>query len=233
MSSHYTTSNISRLGRSSKYSSKSSTMRSEKLVFVENEAPKKEKIDPTTISKKELELKEFEEEQKKKKLKEQLEEKKYRNISVRISKEENILCLSVDGSQTSKDAFEKPHYTVFLLDQKGKETEKEKETELEDEDDTNENEINTSENQETDKEIIPKSESEITTPEVQNEEKNTDINILNKKKMYKTNIIKSNPDKIASEGCEFYFLLNYYLFPYLFLFLFLFLYFYLLDLLVL
>ena len=55
------------------YSSKSSTMRSEKLVFVENEAPKKEKIDPTTISKKELELKEFEEEQKKKKLKEQLE----------------------------------------------------------------------------------------------------------------------------------------------------------------
>ena len=111
--------------------------------------------------------------------------------------------------------IEKPHYTVFLLDQKGKETEKEKETELEDEDDTNDNEINTSENQETDKEIIPKSESEITTPEVQNEEKNTDINILNKKKMYKTNIIKSNPDKIVSEGCEFYFLLNlYYNFTY-------------------
>ena len=83
-----------------------STMRTEKLVFVENEPPKKEKIDPTTISKKELQEKEFEEEQKKKKLKEQLEEKKYRNISVRISKEENILCLSIDGSQTSKDAFE-------------------------------------------------------------------------------------------------------------------------------
>jgi hypothetical protein len=81
-------------------------MRTEKLVFVENEPPKKEKIDPTTISKKELQEKEFEEEQKKKKLKEQLEEKKYRNISVRISKEENILCLSIDGSQTSKDAFE-------------------------------------------------------------------------------------------------------------------------------
>ena len=106
MTSHYTSSNISKLGRSSKYSSKSSTMRTEKLVFVENEAPKKEKIDPSTISKKELEMKEFEEEQKKKKLKEQLEEKKYRNISVRISKEENILCLSIDGSQTSKDAFE-------------------------------------------------------------------------------------------------------------------------------
>ena len=93
MSSHYTSSNISKLARSSKPSSKASTMRTEKLVFIENEAPKKEKIDPTTISKKELQEKEFEEEQKKKKLKEQLEEKKYRNISVRISKEENILCL--------------------------------------------------------------------------------------------------------------------------------------------
>ena len=106
MSSHYTSSNMSKLARSSKPASKSSTMRTEKLVFVENEPPKKEKIDPTTISKKELQEKEFEEEQKKKKLKEQLEEKKYRNISVRISKEENILCLSIDGSQTSKDAFE-------------------------------------------------------------------------------------------------------------------------------
>ena len=97
---------MSKLARSSKPSSKSSTMRTEKLVFIENEIPKKEKIDPSTISKKELQQKEFEEEQKKKKLKEQLEEKKYRNISVRISKEENIICLSVDGSQTSKDAFE-------------------------------------------------------------------------------------------------------------------------------
>jgi len=106
MSSHLTASNYSKFGRSSKASSKTSTMRSDKLVFVENQPPKKEKIDPKTISKKELQLKEFEEEQNKKKLKEQLEEKKYRNISVRISKEENILCLSVDGSQTSKDAFE-------------------------------------------------------------------------------------------------------------------------------
>ena len=106
MSSHYTASNISKLSRSSKPSSKSSTMRTEKLVFVENPPPQKEKIDPSTISKRELQQKEFEEEQKKKQLKEQLEEKKYRNISVRLSKEENILCLSVDGSQTSKDAFE-------------------------------------------------------------------------------------------------------------------------------
>ena len=106
MSSHLTASNYSKFGRSSKASSKTSTMRSDKLVFVENQPQKKEKIDPKTISKKELQLKEFEEEQNKKKLKEQLEEKKYRNISVRISKEENILCLSVDGSQTSKDAFE-------------------------------------------------------------------------------------------------------------------------------
>ena len=106
MSSHYIASNISKLARSSKPSSKSSTMRTEKLVFVENPPPQKEKIDPSTISKRELQQKEFEEEQKKKQLKEQLEEKKYRNISVRLSKEENILCLSVDGSQTSKDAFE-------------------------------------------------------------------------------------------------------------------------------
>ena len=106
MSSHNTASNISKLSRSSKPSSKSSTMRTEKLVFVENPPPQKEKIDPSTISKRELQQKEFEEEQKKKQLKEQLEEKKYRNISVRLSKEENILCLSVDGSQTSKDAFE-------------------------------------------------------------------------------------------------------------------------------
>ena len=106
MSSHYTASNISKLARSSKPSSKSSTMRTEKLVFVENPPPQKEKIDPSTISKRELQQKEFEEEQKKKQLKEQLEEKKYRNISVRLSKEENILCLSIDGSQTSKDAFE-------------------------------------------------------------------------------------------------------------------------------
>jgi len=107
MSSNYSsTSNLSKTYKSSKRSSRTSTMRTEKLVSVEPESPKAEKIDPSTISKKELQMKEYEEEVRKKKLKEQLEEKKYRNISIRISKEENIICLSVDGSQTSKDAFE-------------------------------------------------------------------------------------------------------------------------------
>ena len=107
MSSHYSsTSNLSKTYKSSKRSSRTSTMRTEKLVSVVQESPKAEKIDPSTISKKELQMKEYEEEVRKKKLKEQLEEKKYRNISIRISKEENIICLSIDGSQTSKDAFE-------------------------------------------------------------------------------------------------------------------------------
>lgn len=107
MSSNYSsTSNLSKTYKSSKRSSRTSTMRTEKLVSVEQESPKPEKIDPSTISKKELQMKEYEEEVRKKKLKEQLEEKKYRNISIRISKEENIICLSIDGSQTSKDAFE-------------------------------------------------------------------------------------------------------------------------------
>lgn len=107
MSSNYSsTSNISKTYKSSKRSSRTSTMRTEKLLSVVQESPKAEKIDPSTISKKELQMKEYEEEVRKKKLKEQLEEKKYRNISIRISKEENIICLSIDGSQTSKDAFE-------------------------------------------------------------------------------------------------------------------------------
>ena len=107
MNSNYSsTSNFSKTYKSSKRSSRTSTMRTEKLVSVVQESPKAEKIDPSTISKKELQMKEYEEEVRKKKLKEQLEEKKYRNISIRISKEENIICLSIDGSQTSKDAFE-------------------------------------------------------------------------------------------------------------------------------
>ena len=107
MSSNYSSaSNFSKTYKSSKRSSRTSTMRTEKLVSVVQESPKAEKIDPSTISKKELQMKEYEEEVRKKKLKEQLEEKKYRNISIRISKEENIICLSIDGSQTSKDAFE-------------------------------------------------------------------------------------------------------------------------------
>ena len=107
MNSNYSsTSNFSKTYKSSKRSSRTSTMRTEKLLSVVQESPKAEKIDPSTISKKELQMKEYEEEVRKKKLKEQLEEKKYRNISIRISKEENIICLSIDGSQTSKDAFE-------------------------------------------------------------------------------------------------------------------------------
>ena len=103
--SNYSTPNTSKVSRS-KVSSKTSTMRTEKINVFDTDSPKQEKIDPHLISKKELQEKEYEEEVRKKKLKEQLEEKKYRNISVRISKEENIICLSVDGSQTSKDAFE-------------------------------------------------------------------------------------------------------------------------------
>ena len=74
--------------------------------IVKKDSPQKEKIDPKTISHKELQEKEYEEVVRKNKLKEQLEEKKYRNITVRIAPEENIVCLSIDGSQSSKDAFE-------------------------------------------------------------------------------------------------------------------------------
>jgi hypothetical protein len=106
--SNFPTPHTTKMFSTSKYSSKTSTMRTEKLRFVsiDQESPKKEKIEKKVISKKELQQKEYENEVWKKKLKEQLEEKKYRNISIRISKEENIFCLSVDGSQTSKDAFE-------------------------------------------------------------------------------------------------------------------------------
>ena len=105
--SSLTSSNISKISSRSKASSKASTLRTEKLTkIVKKDSPQKEKIDPKTISHKELQEKEYEEVVRKQKLKEQLEEKKYRNISVRISQEENILCLSIDGSQSSKDAFE-------------------------------------------------------------------------------------------------------------------------------
>ena len=104
--SNYTSSNISKISRS-KASSRATTLKTEKLTkIVKKDSPQKEKIDPKTISHKELQEKEYEEVVRKNKLKEQLEEKKYRNITVRISQEENILCLSIDGSQSSKDAFE-------------------------------------------------------------------------------------------------------------------------------
>ena len=104
--SNYTSSNVSKISRS-KASSRTTTIKTEKLTkVVKKDSPQKEKIDPKTISHKEFQEKEYEEVVRKNKLKEQLEEKKYRNITVRISQEENILCLSIDGSQSSKDAFE-------------------------------------------------------------------------------------------------------------------------------
>ena len=52
--------------------------------------PKEEKGRLSQISQKELQDQKWEEEVNKKKLKEQLEEKKYRNLAVRLSKEENM-----------------------------------------------------------------------------------------------------------------------------------------------
>ena len=92
--------------------SRSSTKKTSKKKEIKepSPSPEKEKIDKeleaSIISKKELEEQEYQKEIREKKLKEALEEKKYRDISVRISPQENFFCLSVDGSQTSKDAFE-------------------------------------------------------------------------------------------------------------------------------
>ena len=92
--------------------SRSSTKKTSKIKEIKepSPSPEKEKIDKeleaSIISKKELEEQEYQKEIREKKLKEALEEKKYRDISVRISPQENFFCLSVDGSQTSKDAFE-------------------------------------------------------------------------------------------------------------------------------
>ena len=61
---------------------------------------------PHLLTHEELEEQEYQRQVREKKLKEALEEKKYRDISVRISPQENFFCLAVDGSQTSKDAFE-------------------------------------------------------------------------------------------------------------------------------
>ena len=104
--SSFPSANTSKATRSSKRTSRATTMRTEKIVPIAQESPKPNKVDAATISKRELQEKEYEEEVRKKKLKEQLEEKKYRNISIRLDKEENIMCLSIDGSQSSKDALE-------------------------------------------------------------------------------------------------------------------------------
>ena len=106
--SNYSMPDSSKLN-SSTTSSRKSTKKTEKIKE-KPPSPKKEPIDKeleaSIISQKELEEKEYQREMHEKKLKEALEEKKYRDISVRISPQENFFCLAVDGSQTSKDAFE-------------------------------------------------------------------------------------------------------------------------------
>ena len=106
--SNYSMPDSSKMNLSST-ASRSSTQKTTKIKE-ESPSPKKEKIDKeleaSIISKKELEEQEYQREVREKKLKEALEEKKYRDISVRISPQENFFCLAVDGSQTSKDAFE-------------------------------------------------------------------------------------------------------------------------------
>ena len=104
--SNYSMPDSSKMEPSSKYSSRTSTTRPEKVKEKEDDEKEEKKIDPNIITQKEIEEQEYQKVVREKKLKEALEEKKYRDIAVRISPEENIICLAVDGSQTSKDAFE-------------------------------------------------------------------------------------------------------------------------------
>ena len=104
---NYSMPDSSKMTPSSNTSSRNPPIKPEK----KKENPKtqkkeKDKKDSNIITEKELREKEYQKEMREKKLKEALEEKKYRDISVRISPEENFFCLAVDGSQTSKDAFE-------------------------------------------------------------------------------------------------------------------------------
>ena len=99
----------SEISKSSKTSSRTTTKT--QIENLENNLNKnipEKKLDKDTslISKQELIEKEYQESLTRKKLLEQAEEKKYKNTTVRISNEENILCLSIDGSNHSKDAFE-------------------------------------------------------------------------------------------------------------------------------
>ena len=104
--SNYSMPDSSKLEKS-KASSKASTIKTDKINKIEDKEEKNEnKIDPSLITLKELQEKEYQRGVHEKKLKEALEDKKYRDIAIRISPEENIICLAVDGSQTSKDAFE-------------------------------------------------------------------------------------------------------------------------------
>ena len=104
--SNYSMPDSSKMTPSSKASSRTSTIKTEKIKDDDNKDEEDQKIDPSIITQKELEEQEYQKEVREKKLKEILEEKKYRDIAVRIAPEENIICLAVDGSQTSKDAFE-------------------------------------------------------------------------------------------------------------------------------
>ena len=109
--SNYSMPDSSKLSQTtSNTSSRQTTKRVEKP---KKEEPKKEEkqeeVDENgkhIITEKEFQEKEYQKMVKEQKLKEVLEEKKYKDIAVRIAPEENIFCLAVDGSQTSKDAFE-------------------------------------------------------------------------------------------------------------------------------
>ena len=104
--SNYSMPDSSRMDPSSKSSSRTTTIKTDKIKKEKEEEQEEKKIDPNIITQKEIEEREYQKEVREKKLKEALEEKKYRDIAVRIAPEENIFCLAVDGSQHSKDAFE-------------------------------------------------------------------------------------------------------------------------------
>ena len=104
--SNYSMPDSSKIDRSSNSTSKTSTIKTERIKEEDKKEENDKEIDPSIITQKELEEQEYQKEVREKKLKEILEEKKYRDIAVRIAPEENIICLAVDGSQTSKDAFE-------------------------------------------------------------------------------------------------------------------------------
>ena len=95
----------------SKLSSRSNTKTNTKILKEGlTKKPEKAEITPdnttSKISKQELIEKEYQESLNKKKLQQQAEEKKYKNTLVRVAKEETILCLAIDGSNNSKEAFE-------------------------------------------------------------------------------------------------------------------------------
>ena len=104
--SNYSMPDSSKIDRSSNSTSKTSTIKTERIKNEDKKEENDKETDPSIITQKELEEQEYQKEVREKKLKEILEEKKYRDIAVRIAPEENIICLAVDGSQTSKDAFE-------------------------------------------------------------------------------------------------------------------------------